>query len=196
MEAFAVGALLVWLGLYGQASNPQRQFELFGREAPPECHPASQDELKSNHTLPQGKASTFHLSGFYRCSRPIFEYSERASFDQFVADHIGARADDIAMRVTQFLNQSQGIKINQNTRLVISLQTERAGLSPLLRSALENSLQSHLTSKHVTVLKSEPMDTKGLLTLRVVLRSIDDETHFLGASLVQVGDDGTLWVDL
>ncbi|MCX6127114.1 MAG: hypothetical protein NTV34_20515 [Proteobacteria bacterium] len=191
-----MGAMLVWLGLYGQASNPQRQFELFGRDAPPECHPASLEELKTKHNLPQGKASTFHLSGFYRCNRPIFEYHERASFDQFVADHIGARADDIALSVTQLIDQSHGLTINPNTRIVISLQTDRAGLSPLLRSALENSLQSHLASKHVSVLKTAPMDAKDLLTLRVVLRNIDDKIHFLGASLVQVSDEGTLWVDL
>ncbi len=178
MEVLGIILLLGMMGLSveSQSMSPQTFFDVLGQGSNDmDCRPATQEELARAGDLPTGKAATFHLRGFYRCERDVFEYGERNSFVNFVTKNSGQHAKLVARQVKRLRSTSTdkiGVEVDTDQAL--------ASIKPYLLTTYETALHETLGADHVLKLSGSLQASD---ILRIQVRRLDDASSLFRAKI-------------
>lgn len=184
VEAFVVVILIiVSLGTRGNlGASPEGLKESGFLSGPqPRCREFTASERRVLGNEPKGKASTYSMDGEFICERSIFEYGERDSFIDYVADVAPGRIAKAARRFGQLQESHPELAGTWTVRVVTDTEQVRKYVADLVRTEFAGYLKSGSISNYY----SSPDDGS---VIEVEIKRVQDADLLLTSSAVLLAD--------
>ena len=146
------------------------------------CRDSTEEETIDGSTANYGKASAFNLRGFYRCERKLFEYGDRNSFIDLVAESVPSQADFAARKFKDFIKSNRTFNESNHKILAIEVISEVDVLTPLVENAFQTVFAQRVTD--FKILRRPTSEIRPHHRLRVYVRRIDDPSAIIQTRLL------------
>lgn len=175
--------VMVGLGTRGYIGTSPESLKdagfLSGRQ--PSCRDYSAAEFAALGNEPKGKAATYSMDGEYICERRIFEYGERNSFYDFVAEVAPGRVAKAARRLGQLQEENADL----DAIFVVRIKTDDEPVRHYLESLVTTEFAGYLKRGGISNLPVRPEATA---VIEIAISRIQDRDLLMKTEAVVVKD--------
>jgi hypothetical protein len=180
-------AYLLIFGMISSATSrewlsPATSYEILNQTPPPSsCRDGNEEEKVDAEITNYGKSATFSLNGLYRCERSLFDYGDRNSFINLVANTAPGQADVAARKINAIISNNVKSTTTKSVRLVIDVNSESEFVIPLVVAAYQTAFAQRLRT--IQILRRDDLNDPNLYRVRVNVHRIDDPNNILKTTL-------------